>query len=75
MTEPTPGDALRNLGLEVYRQAARANEAEAARDTILQIVADWVDVVARTAVTDIDDLIWDLEQAGYKLPDPTEEAP
>ena len=42
------------------------------RDKVLRIVADWVDTAARTAVTDIDDLIWDLKQAGYTLPDPTE---
>lgn len=42
------------------------------RDQALQIVADWVDTAARTAVTDIDDLIWELKQAGYTLPDPTE---
>lgn len=42
------------------------------RDKILHIVADWIDTAARTAVTDIDDLIWELKQAGYTLPDPTE---
>ena len=41
-------------------------------DKILHIVADWIDTAARTAVTDIDDLIWELKQAGYTLPDPTE---
>ena len=42
------------------------------RDKVLRIVADWVDTAARTAVTDIDDLIWELKQAGYTLPNPTE---
>lgn len=42
------------------------------RDKILRIVADWVDAAARTAVTDVGDLIWDLKQAGYTLPEPTE---
>lgn len=52
--------------------AARAPGDATDRDKILHIVADWIDTAARTAVTDIDDLIWELKQAGYTLPDPTE---
>lgn len=33
---------------------------------------DWIDTAARTAVTDVDDLIEDLRRAGYTLPNPTE---
>lgn len=42
------------------------------RDTILRVLADWIDTATRTAITDIDDLIWELKQAGHALPDPTE---
>lgn len=41
-------------------------------DKVLRVVADWVDTAARTAVTDVDDLIEDLRRAGYTLPNPTE---
>ena len=42
------------------------------RDKVLRIVSDWVDTAARTAVTDVDDLIEDLRRAGHTLPEPTE---
>lgn len=41
-------------------------------DKALRIVADWIDTAARTAVTDVDDLIEDLRRAGYTLPELTE---
>lgn len=41
-------------------------------DKVLRIVSDWVDTAARTAVTDVDDLIEDLRRAGHTLPEPTE---
>ena len=42
------------------------------RNKVLRVVADWIDTAARTAVTDVDDLIEDLRRAGYTLPNPTE---
>ena len=71
MTEPTPDQALRNLGMKLYHEAARANQAEDDRDTILQIVADHVHRSTIYGGLDIGDLVSDLEHDGYTLPEPT----
>lgn len=71
MTEPTPDQALRNLGMKLYHEAARANQAEDDRDTILQIVADHVHRSATYGGLDTGDLVRELEQAGYHLPETT----
>lgn len=52
--------------------AAQAPVDATDRDKILRIVSDWIDTAARTAVTDVDDLIEDLRRAGHTLPEPTE---
>ena len=50
--------------------ARLVREDEAA--SILQIIADHIHRDTTYGGYDWDDLIWDLKQAGYTLPDPTE---